>query len=206
MALALSTSAETTNLLIRRREIVFSLQEEACISKLVYLSSQEVTDTFRRNRNEKQVRGVKEPVKGPVRTSPGGYSVSRTFGDIKAKLPQFGGIRGVLSTDPEFKIFKLQKNNDFIFIGCKFVERGRETTVLTEPTLFIGDGIFDKMSSEEVVESAWRGIRESTSNEVHGRCEEAVETVISSALQKRSTDNLTGLLIAFSGLATSNQV
>jgi len=44
--------------------------------------------------------------------------VSRTFGDVEAKLPKYGGIPGVVSAEPEIKTFKLTKEDDFIVLAC----------------------------------------------------------------------------------------
>jgi protein phosphatase 2C family protein 2/3 len=38
---------------------------------------------------------------GPFRVLPGRLSVSRTFGDIEAKLEKFGGKPGVIIAQPE---------------------------------------------------------------------------------------------------------
>lgn len=40
---------------------------------------------------------------GPHRVFPGRLSVSRTFGDVEAKLWIFGGIPGVISAEPDIK-------------------------------------------------------------------------------------------------------
>ncbi|CDW83297.1 serine threonine protein phosphatase [Stylonychia lemnae] len=44
---------------------------------------------------------------GPQRVFPGRLSVSRTFGDIEAKLRQYGGLPGVISAEPEIRQFKV---------------------------------------------------------------------------------------------------
>ena len=36
------------------------------------------------------------------------FQVSRTIGDAEAKLPKYGGIRGVISAEPEIESFQLQ--------------------------------------------------------------------------------------------------
>ena len=38
---------------------------------------------------------------GPFRVLPGRLSVSRTFGDIEAKMEKFGGLAGVVIAEPE---------------------------------------------------------------------------------------------------------
>ena len=64
---------------------------------------------------------------GPLRVLPGRLSVSRTFGDMEAKLAKFGGNPKVVIAEPEIKSFKITKDHDFIVLGC--------------------DGIFDKMNN-----------------------------------------------------------
>lgn len=67
---------------------------------------------------------------------PGRLSVSRTFGDIEAKMEKFGGKPGVVSAVPQIAQFKIDENvNDFIVLGC--------------------DGIFDRLTSVDVVDAAW---------------------------------------------------
>lgn len=56
---------------------------------------------------------------GPHRVLPGRLSVTRTFGDIEAKLPEFGGNPRAIIATPEIRSFKLTKDNDFIILGCK---------------------------------------------------------------------------------------
>lgn len=48
-----------------------------------------------------------ETIVGPLRVLPGRLSVSRTFGDAEAKLPQFGGNPRVVVASPEITSFKL---------------------------------------------------------------------------------------------------
>ena len=55
-------------------------------------------------------------------------SVSRTFGDIEAKRPKYGGIEGVVTAVPEVSQFSIiDQEHDFIVLGC--------------------DGIFEKLNS-----------------------------------------------------------
>jgi serine/threonine protein phosphatase PrpC len=55
---------------------------------------------------------------GPHRVSPGRLSVSRTFGDAKAKLEKFGGIQGVIIAIPDVFKIKIKKDHDFIILVC----------------------------------------------------------------------------------------
>ena len=73
---------------------------------------------------------------GPYRVLPGRLSVSRTFGDIEAKLEKYGGKPGVVSAVPEIAQFTINEDNqDFIVLGC--------------------DGIFDRLTTANVIDSAW---------------------------------------------------
>lgn len=68
---------------------------------------------------------------GPHRVLPGRLSVSRTFGDIEAKLSKYGGNPNVVVAIPDIKSFSIRKDHDFIILGC--------------------DGIFDKLSNRDVI-------------------------------------------------------
>lgn len=54
---------------------------------------------------------------GPYRVLPGRLSVSRTFGDIEAKLKKYGGNPKVVIAQPDIKSFKLKQDYDFILLG-----------------------------------------------------------------------------------------
>ena len=79
----------------------------------------------------------------PLRVYPGGLSVSRSFGDIQAKLPSYGGKPSVLIASPEIRIRMIEPNVDFIFMGC--------------------DGIFDVFSTESLNSFLWQIIEKSQS-------------------------------------------
>ncbi len=74
---------------------------------------------------------------GPHRVFPGRLSVSRTFGDIEAKLAKLEGNPKVVIAEPDITAFKITEKNklDFIIIGC--------------------DGIFDKIDNKETVHLIW---------------------------------------------------
>jgi hypothetical protein len=44
---------------------------------------------------------------GPYRVLPGRLSVSRTFGDIEAKMEKYGGKEGVVIAKPEISQFTI---------------------------------------------------------------------------------------------------
>ena len=45
--------------------------------------------------------------------------MSRTFGDIEAKLPKYGGKYNVISAAPEIISLRIRKEHDFIVLACK---------------------------------------------------------------------------------------
>lgn len=56
---------------------------------------------------------------GPFRVLPGRLSVTRTFGDIEAKLPKLGGNPRVIVATPDIRSFKITLENEFIVLGSK---------------------------------------------------------------------------------------
>ena len=57
---------------------------------------------------------------GPFRVFPGRLSVSRSFGDIEAKLPMYNGNPNILISIPEVKVFELNSKLEWIILACKF--------------------------------------------------------------------------------------
>ena len=73
---------------------------------------------------------------GPYRVFPGKLSVSRTIGEKKKKIEALGGNNSVLIPVPDIFTFDLEKDDiDFFILGC--------------------DGIYDQLSSKEILECAW---------------------------------------------------
>ena len=64
---------------------------------------------------------------GPYRVFPGRLSVSRTFGDMEAKVERYGGNPNVIIAVPDVKEYEIGSKVDYLVIGC--------------------DGIFDKLSN-----------------------------------------------------------
>ena len=128
---------------------------------------------------------VSEVVMGPHRVLPGRLSVtftqvSRTVGDAEAKMPRFGGNPNVIIAVPEIKTFRVNLEHDFILLAS--------------------DGIFDKLTNREAVQSAWTALRESQAPDIHQQCGQAVEAVMKLALARRTLDNVTVVLVGLPGL------
>ena len=79
---------------------------------------------------------------------PGRLSVSRTFGDIEAKLEKYGGKKGVIIAQPEISHFNLDEEfHDFIILGC--------------------DGIFDRLSNVDVQDLCWKSFHQTKFKSKH---------------------------------------
>ena len=123
---------------------------------------------------------------GPYRVVPGRLSVSRTIGDVEAKKEKYGGLPNVIISEPDIFEYDLTKKNiDFIVMGC--------------------DGIFDQMSSKEVIECAWMVLKEEEKGNIHERCGKAVDLIIKGAMVRKSFDNVTCLIIMFEDLIAGNK-
>jgi len=121
---------------------------------------------------------------GPYRVSPGNLSVSRTIGDIEAKLEKYGGNPNVIIPKPDIFIYDLNKDDvDFFILGC--------------------DGIFDQLSSDEVINCAWTvynnndNILVKQCKDIHQQSGIITDLIMKSALARKSFDNVTCLFISF---------
>lgn len=134
--------------------------------------------------------GSKENKFGPLRVLPGRLSVSRTFGDIEAKLERLGGKKGVVVADPEIEFLKLTPDLDFIVLGS--------------------DGIFDRLNNEELVSSSWEGIKKAIKDENEEEitnqdcCSAAIDSIMSRSLLKKTQDNISTVIISFRDFLSVN--
>ena len=118
-------------------------------------------------------------VKGPIRVFPGRLTISRAFGDIKAKNEDFGGRSGVLIVEPECFEYSVE-NVDFVVLGS--------------------DGLFESLSNEEVVGFVWSVFRRvlGEGGTVSKRvCDFVVEELILFCIGKGSLDNVSVVLVVF---------
>ena len=121
---------------------------------------------------------------GPYRVNPGRLSVSRTIGDAEAKIPKFGGNPNVIISEPDVFIFDLEKDDvDFFILGC--------------------DGIYDQLSSKEVLDCAWMVFNHSSdenNNDLNINCGYVVDMILKMSMIRKSYDNVTCLIVAFKDL------
>ena len=144
------------------------------------------TDTIiKKTKNPKLIGKI---LVGPYRVSPGGLSVSRTIGDIEAKDIKYGGNPNVVIAKPDIFIYDLNKDDiDFFVLGC--------------------DGIFDQVSSDEVINCAWIILNNNNNDALINKCKDIheksgliVDLIMKSALARKSFDNVTCLYIALKEL------
>ena len=122
---------------------------------------------------------------------PGRLSVARTFGDPEAKILALGGNPNVVIHNPEIKSFQIKKDHDFIVLGC--------------------DGIFDKLNNTDTTMCVWKAAYDNKhhpsvkgrAQDVHQMCGMGVEYIIKNSLLRRSLDNVTIVVIAFSNFKHS---
>lgn len=124
---------------------------------------------------------------GPHRVFPGRLSVSRTFGDIEAKLTKYEGNPNVVVAEPDVTAFRIRNNYDFIVLAC--------------------DGIFDKLNNKDAIHLAWQSVQASHQKrkeenntqtiDVHQHCGLAVDAILRTSALRKSCDNITAVFIAF---------
>lgn len=92
------------------------------------------------------------------------------MGDSEAKLVKYNGIPNVISAEPDVFSFKIGEDQDYLLLGC------------IKPVKFIiGDGIFDKMSSKDVINTVWATHNKNIKN-VHEFTGRAIEAVMRQSL------------------------
>ena len=134
---------------------------------------------------QSQIALHKGKIMGPYRVIPGRLSVSRTIGDGNAKEEK----KGVVIARPDVCECELkEKDVDFIVMAC--------------------DGVFDQLSSKEVVDCAWMAFNSecprSGYEDVHDKCGKAVDLVMKSAMVRKSLDNVTCIIIAVKNVGNNN--
>ena len=143
------------------------------------------TETLIKKSSKLEIIGKK--LVGPYRVSPGGLSVSRTIGDIEAKLEKYGGNPNVVISEPDIFEYDLDKDDiDFFILGC--------------------DGIFDQLTSDEVINCVWM-VYNNKDNTLITQCKDIhkqsgiiADLIMKSALARKSFDNVTCLFISFKEL------
>eukprot|EP00828_Plagiopyla_frontata_P015200 TRINITY_DN1975_c0_g1_i1.p1 TRINITY_DN1975_c0_g1~~TRINITY_DN1975_c0_g1_i1.p1 ORF type:complete len:264 (-),score=30.57 TRINITY_DN1975_c0_g1_i1:14-805(-) len=107
--------------------------------------------------------------------------VSRTFGDVEAKIARLGGRPNVITAKPDIKQIQITTDLDYILLAC--------------------DGIYDRMSNEEVSNCVKNPEQDNYVN-IHQFAAGGVHKVLMTSLQKKSLDNVTVVLVGFKNFKT----
>ncbi|MCQ2819889.1 MAG: protein phosphatase 2C domain-containing protein [archaeon] len=112
------------------------------------------------------------------RVLPGKLAVSRSIGDICCKCKESMGNPAVVISEPDIFQVDLNVAADFIMLGC--------------------DGIFDVLSTEDVVEAAWysENLVKNTGDNLHLKCVNMTNYIMKAAMELKSEDNLSVIVIA----------
>ena len=108
---------------------------------------------------------------------PGRLSVSRTFGDLEAKIEKYGGNPLVVIATPEIKSFRVTDDLDFLGLAS--------------------DGIYDKINNKEFIKCVWNAIHDSRQSDAHQQIGRGVEYILKNSLLRKTLDNVTVVLVAF---------
>ena len=117
------------------------------------------------------------------REYPSSLAVVRTIGDYAAKSKEFGGVKGSILSIPDIFVFESSSFYDFILIGC--------------------DGIFDMCENEEIISAAWQTVKKRAkerNNDIHLLTLDLCNMTIKNAMNKKSMDNLSCIVVGLDGL------
>lgn len=114
------------------------------------------------------------------RVSPGKLSVSRTFGDLHAKSFKYKGKEGVVIAEPDITKFNIDPTHDFILMGS--------------------DGLFDRITNEQLMETAWKTKEHSKAITLHKMAGKMIDLILEKSLESGSLDNVTAMIICFDGI------
>lgn len=84
--------------------------------------------------------------------------MSRTIGDIEAKDTRYGGKADVVISTPEIRSFKIVDSYDFMLMGC--------------------DGVFEKMTNQEIMKTILQSVGQTGFESVHERGGKAIDAVL----------------------------
>ena len=126
-------------------------------------------------------------IKLPWRVLPGRLSVSRTFGDVVAKRPEYNGKPGVIVAVPdvfEYNVAGLE--TDFVILCC--------------------DGVFDRLENPDVTRLVWSEVRKHRFLDLHSACEHMVRIIFQECVLRMSYDNISIIFLAFEGFRKAVQL
>lgn len=102
------------------------------------------------------------------------------MGDICAKLPRFGGNPEVLIAVPEIRKFSITRDVDFVVLAC--------------------DGVFDTMSTKDVMKFSWSKINQKLDKNIHTLSSRLTNDILLESMRRRTLDNITLIFVGFNNL------
>jgi serine/threonine protein phosphatase PrpC len=142
------------------------------VSKLVFIKDK---SEFEKHKKRKEIIIFRE--------YPSYLAVMRTIGDVKVKKKEFGGKPGTIINTPEIFLYDLTSADDFLVLGC--------------------DGIYDDLSNQEVVNAAWyiyKNKSKEKNYDINELTQDACDMIMKYAMEKKTSDNLSCIIIGLEGL------
>lgn len=59
------------------------------------------------------------------------------------------------------------------------------------------DGIFDKLTNKEVIQTVWEGVMDNKIKDAHRQCGIGVDRILRTSVAKKTMDNITVVFVAF---------
>lgn len=146
----------------------------------IYLDGEDIQQTFI---NDLATLENYKDIEFTLREYPSGLAVLRTIGDIQAKKEDYGGKPGCIISTPEIFICDLNKEDDFIVMGC--------------------DGIFDMLTNNEIINAVWYIFKHTGKNKnynLHELTKDSCNMIIKYGMDKLAYDNMSCIVIGFEGL------
>lgn len=117
---------------------------------------------------------------GSSKILPGRLKVTRSFGHIDAKLPEYEGNPGVLLSSPEIKSFKIRPEQDFIVVASA--------------------SVYKKLSNVEVVQIILNNLSNKEENQVDKGLVLAIDQIFREAIKRGCEDNMTVVIVVLKGI------
>jgi len=130
-------------------------------------------------------RDGQKMINGPLRVFPGKLTTTRSFGDFEAKLPQLGGVPGVVTSVPEFSAFNADEM-DFVILGC--------------------DGLYENITNDEIMafmHGELNLLRESGKPLTRAVSDSLSRKLVEFVIDHGSSDNVSAVVIFFDKFVNS---
>ena len=118
-------------------------------------------------------------ISGPLRVFPGKLTTTRSFGDFEAKLPDRGGLEGVVISEPEFAAYPV-KDIDFVVLGC--------------------DGLYENITNQEIIDFVQEELsllREQGQELTKSTSDALVKRLVDHVIEHGSSDNVSAVILFF---------